>query len=55
MDLGSVLQKINEERYEHVEEFLDDTELIWDNCKSYNIKGSVTRLTRSGSTSSPTN
>lgn len=55
MDLGTVLQKIVEEKYEHVEEFLDDTELIWDNCKSYNIKGSVKRLIFSGYINSPTN
>jgi histone acetyltransferase len=44
MDLGTVLRKISEEQYEHVEEFLDDTELIWDNCKTYNLKGSVIKL-----------
>ena len=41
MDLGTILQKLNEENYENIEEFLDDFELIWDNCKSYNIKGTV--------------
>jgi len=53
MDLGTVLRKINEEQYEHVEEFLDDTELIWDNCKNYNLKGSVIELICSGSISWP--
>jgi hypothetical protein len=51
MDLGTVLRKITEEQYEHVEEFLDDTELIWDNCKSYNLKGSVKDGLYSGSIS----
>jgi hypothetical protein len=51
MDLGTVLGKITGEEYEHVEEFLDDTELIWDNCKAYNIKGSVPMQRLSGSTS----
>jgi hypothetical protein len=41
MDLGTILHKLNEEHYENIEEFLDDFELIWDNCKSYNIKGTV--------------
>jgi hypothetical protein len=41
MDLGSVRSKLEEEAYSNVEEFLDDFELIWDNCKSYNIKGTV--------------
>lgn len=41
MDLGTVLSRINGEQYENVEEFLDDTQLIWDNCKTYNLKGSV--------------
>lgn len=49
MDLGTVLKKIIAEEYEHVEEFLDDTELIWDNCKSYNIKGTVSMMKHSGS------
>ena len=25
----------------NIEEFLDDFELIWDNCKTYNVKGTV--------------
>ena len=41
MDLGSVKRKLDEEAYANIEEFLDDFELIWDNCKSYNIKGTV--------------
>jgi len=42
MDLGTVKSKLDEEAYAHIEEFLDDFGLIWDNCKSYNIKGTVT-------------
>jgi hypothetical protein len=50
MDLGTVMKKLLEEGYEYVEEFLDETELIWDNCKTYNIKGTVIILTYSGFT-----
>ena len=39
MDLGTVRQKLEEQLYVNVEEFLDDIELVWDNCKTYNIKG----------------
>ena len=36
MDLTSVLRKYKEEKYTNVEDVLDDIQLIWDNCKSYN-------------------
>jgi hypothetical protein len=49
MDLGTILSKLNEERYENIEEFLDDFELIWDNCKNYNVKGTVPMKICSGS------
>ena len=50
MDLGSIRKKLEEEIYVNVEEFLDDFQLIWDNCKTYNIKGTVKHLLSSGST-----
>ena len=50
MDLGSIRSKLEEEVYLNIEEYLDDFELIWDNCKLYNIKGTVPLSSQSGST-----
>ena len=51
MDLSTVMDKLNEEKYELIEECLDDIQMIWDNCKSYNQKGCVIYLLNfSGST-----
>jgi hypothetical protein len=36
MDLSTVLRRLKEERTTRVEEVLDDLQLIWDNCKTYN-------------------
>ena len=41
MDLGTVSNKLRENRYENVEEVFDDLQLIWDNCKMYNPATSV--------------
>lgn len=41
MDLGTIVKKINEEKYMYVEEILDDIQLVWDNCKLYNPPSSV--------------
>ena len=40
MDLQTVNRRLKEERYVNVEEMLDDMQLIWDNCKSYNPEAS---------------
>jgi hypothetical protein len=42
MDLSTVNRKLREDKYSFVEEALDDIQLIWDNCKTYNQSGSVT-------------
>lgn len=39
MDLNTVHTKLTESQYKTVEEALDDLQLIWDNCKTYNRKG----------------
>lgn len=44
MDLATINKKLREERYQSVEEVLDDIQLIWDNCKLYNQQGCVTCL-----------
>jgi hypothetical protein len=36
MDLSTLSKKFKEEKYSKVEEVLDDIQLIWDNCKTYN-------------------
>jgi len=36
MDLLTVSKKFKEDKYTRVEEVLDDIQLIWDNCKTYN-------------------
>jgi bromodomain-containing factor 1 len=41
MDLSAINKKLREERYQSVEEVLDDIQLIWDNCKLYNQQGCV--------------
>lgn len=41
MDLGTIKEKVKNSEYNHVEECLDDIQLIWDNCKNYNAEGSV--------------
>ncbi|EAR97217.2 bromodomain protein (macronuclear) [Tetrahymena thermophila SB210] len=40
MDLSTVKNKINTQSYDTIEDFLDDIQLIWDNCKLYNAQGS---------------
>ena len=44
MDLGTVKKKLINNKYETVEAVLDDMQLIWDNCKSYNQSDSVRYL-----------
>lgn len=41
MDLSTVSRKLREDKYNFVEEVLDDIQLVWDNCKAYNQSGSV--------------
>lgn len=41
MDLGTVNNKLKDDKYRYVEEYLDDVQLVWDNCKSYNAPGTV--------------
>ena len=38
MDLSTVKKKLNDEEYSTVEECLGDLQLIWDNCKLYNVE-----------------
>jgi hypothetical protein len=50
MDLGSVDEKLKDYKYKYVEEALDDIQLIWDNCKTYNQPETVLEISLSGST-----
>jgi hypothetical protein len=40
MDLGTILQNLQEERYPSVDRWRDDMNLIWRNAMSYNAPGS---------------
>ena len=41
MDLGTVRRNLLNNKYKFVEECLNDLQMIWDNCMSYNAEGSV--------------
>jgi hypothetical protein len=36
MDLSTVLKNLNKNKFKTIEAFLDDIDLIWKNCKTYN-------------------
>ena len=36
MDLGTIKNKLNMNKYRHVQEFIDDVHLIFSNCIKYN-------------------
>lgn len=40
MDLRTVRKNLGKGKYKKFEEFYRDVQLIWDNCKTYNIQGS---------------
>ncbi len=40
MDLSTLRKNLAKGRYKRYEEFFKDIQLIWDNCKTYNIHGS---------------
>lgn len=40
MDLSTIKKKINDSKYNTIEEIYKDIQLIWDNCKTYNMEGS---------------
>lgn len=41
MDLSTIKNKLKRQKYGSVEEVFDDIQLIWANCKSYNMAESV--------------
>lgn len=41
MDLSTVKVKLDNQSYKYVEEFLEEIQLIWDNCKLFNAEKSV--------------
>lgn len=45
MDLGTVRKNLKAESYRSLEDALDDLQLVWDNCKLYNIEGSFIHKT----------
>jgi len=40
MDLGTIRKNLKADAYKFLEEALDDIQLVWDNCKLYNIEDS---------------
>ena len=38
MDLGTLHENLKKGRYKTVRECLDDLQLVWDNCKLYNVE-----------------
>lgn len=44
MDLSTIQRNLKTNKYKYVEQFLDHVQLIWDNCKLYNMAGSVIYL-----------
>ena len=44
MDLLTVKSKIDKRIYTSLEDVMKDIELIWSNCKLYNVEGSVKTL-----------
>lgn len=57
MDLGTILNKLNNKQYENIEEFLDDFELIYKQTLQNlpDIKGTVNTFLPSGSMEWQTN
>lgn len=41
MDMNTISTKIRQSKYENLEQILEDIKLIWDNCRTFNQKGSV--------------
>ena len=40
MDLRTVRKNLGKGKHKRYEDFFRDVQLIWDNCKTYNIQGS---------------
>ncbi|KRX04473.1 Bromodomain [Pseudocohnilembus persalinus] len=40
MDLTTAKKKLQENKYKFTEECVDDIEMVWENCKTYNAEGS---------------
>ena len=40
MDLGTVKKNLLEYKYSNIKDFLEDINLIWKNCRTYNLPGS---------------
>ena len=41
MDIFTVKKKLMNSKFTTLQEVIDDIQLIWDNCKTYNQEGSV--------------
>lgn len=41
MDLSTIKKKLKLKKYKKIQDFVDDVQTIWENCKSYNVEGSA--------------
>ena len=41
MDISTIKKKMKGGKYQTANAILDDIQLIWDNCKTYNLEGTV--------------
>ncbi|EAX99349.1 Bromodomain containing protein [Trichomonas vaginalis G3] len=41
MDLGTVIQRLDEQKYKNVDQWRNDMKLIWDNAKDFNSPDSI--------------
>jgi hypothetical protein len=41
MDMSTIRKKLKQEKYSTIEELIDDFQLMWENCRTYNQAGSV--------------
>ena len=44
MDLSTIKKKINQNKYKEIKTIIDDINLIWSNCKIFNLIGSVNKI-----------
>jgi len=44
MDLSTVKTKLTKDKYSTLKQFSYDIQLIWDNCITYNLEGSVNKI-----------
>jgi hypothetical protein len=41
MDVSTIKKNVKNSKYKTLKDVFDDIQLIWDNCRLYNMQGSV--------------